>query len=233
MAEEHMIKNEEMEIDLIALFHELWRHILIIILCFIVGLLGSGLVTKFLITPLYQSSAMIYILGNSTSVSGINLQLSKQLTVDYTILATSRPVVNEAIAALDGDYTYGDIVGKAAVENPSGSSILKITVTSADPQEAADIANALAEATSNSVATVMNMDKPTTMEEASVPSSPVSPNLLKNAAMGGIAGVLLACAVIVIRFLLDDTIKTEEDVRKYLDLNTLASIPKERRRKSA
>lgn len=233
MAEEHMIKNEEMEIDLIALFHELWRHILIIILCFIVGLLGSGLVTKLLITPLYQSSAMIYILGNSTSVSGINLQLSKQLTVDYTILATSRPVVNEAIAALGQDYTYGNIVGKTTVENPSGSSILKITVTSADPQEAADIANALADATSNSVATVMNMDKPTTMEEASVPSSPVSPNLLKNAAMGGIAGGLLACAVIVIRFLLDDTIKTEEDIRKYLDLNTLASIPKERKRKSA
>lgn len=233
MAEEHMMKNEEMEIDLIALFHELWRHILIIILCFIVGLLGSGLATKFLITPLYQSSAMIYILGNSTSVSGINLQLSKQLTVDYTILATSRPVVNEAIAALGDDYTYGGIVGKTTVENPSGSSILKITVTSADPQEAADIANALAEATSNSVATVMNMDKPTTMEEASVPSAPVSPNLMKNAAMGGVAAALLACAVIVIRFLLDDTIKTEEDVRKYLDLNTLASIPKERKRKSA
>lgn len=233
MTEEHKMKNEEMEIDLIALFHELWRHILIIILCFIIGLLGSGLVTKFLITPLYQSSAMIYILGNSTSVSGINLQLSKQLTVDYTILATSRPVVNEAIAALGDDYTYGGIVGKTTVENPSGSSILKITVTSSDPQEAADIANALAEATSNSVATVMNMDKPTTMEEASVPSAPVSPNLMKNVAMGGAAAALLACAVIVIRFLLDDTIKTEEDVRKYLDLNTLASIPKEKKRKSA
>lgn len=233
MTEEHKMKNEEMEIDLIALFHELWRHILIIILCFIIGLLGSGLVTKFLITPMYQSSAMIYILGNSTSVSGINLQLSKQLTVDYTILATSRPVVNEAIAALGDDYTYGGIVGKTTVENPSGSSILKITVTSSDPQEAADIANALAEATSNSVATVMNMDKPTTMEEASVPSAPVSPNLMKNVAMGGVAAALLACAVIVIRFLLDDTIKTEEDIRKYLDLNTLASIPKERKRKSA
>lgn len=233
MAEEHKTNNEEMEIDLIALFHELWRHIAVIILCFIVGLLGSGLVTKFLITPMYQSSAMIYILGNSTSVSGINLQLSKQLTVDYTILATSRPVVNEAIASLGSDYTYGGIVSKTTVENPSGSSILKITVTSEDPQEAADIANALANATSNSVATVMNMDKPTTMEEASVPTSPISPNLMKNAAMGGIGGILLACAVIVVRFLLDDTIKTEEDVRKYLDLNTLASIPKERRKKSA
>lgn len=233
MSDEQMMRNDEIEIDLLALFHELWKRVWIIILCFIIGAVGSGVVTKFLITPMYQSTSMIYILGNATNISGISLQLTQQLTVDFTILATSRPVVNQAIAEMDSDYTYDELVEMVAIENPSESSILKITATSADPQEAADIANALADATADSVANVMDMDKPTTVEEAIVSKKPASPSLIKNVAIGGILGVLLACAVITVRFIMDDTIKTEEDVRKYLDLNTLASIPKERKKKSA
>lgn len=230
MTEEQMINKDEIEIDLLALLYELWRKAVIIILCFIIGAAGSGVITKFAITPLYQSTSMIYILGNSTNISGISLQLTQQLTVDFTILATSRPVINEAIAKLDADYTYKEMVDMVAIENPSESSILKITATNEDPEEAANIANALADATANSVAEVMDMDKPTTVEEAVASKEPASPSLPKNMVIGGLVLALLACAVITVRFIMDDTIKTEEDVRKYLDLNTLAAIPKEKKK---
>ena len=36
---------------------------------------------------------------------------------------------------------------------------------------------------------------------------------------------MLSCAVIIIRSMLDDTVKTTEDVEKYFDLSTLAVIP--------
>lgn len=234
MSKEQSINRDEIEIDLLALLQELWRRAVIIVICFIIGVVGSGAITKFLITPMYQSTSMIYILGNSANISSsINLQLSKQLTVDFTILATSRPVVNQAIAELDSDLTYNQMIEKVTVENPSESSILKITATSADPQKAADIANAMADATANRVSEVMDMDKPTTVEEAVKPKNPASPNLLKNMVMGGLLAVLLVCAFFTVRFIMDDTIKTEEDVRKYLDLNTLAAIPREKRKKSA
>ena len=74
------------------------------------------------------------------------------------------------------------------------------------------------------------MDKPTTVEEAVASKEPASPSLPKNMAIGGIVLALLACAIITVRFIMDDTIKTEEDVRKYLDLNTLAAIPKEKKK---
>ena len=60
--------------------------------------------------------------------------------------------------------------------------------------------------------------------------SPSSPNVLKNTAMGALAGAVLAMAVIVIRYLMNDTIQTEDDIRKYLNLHTLAAIPMEKRR---
>ena len=66
-------------------------------------------------------------------------------------------------------------------------------------------------------------DRPTIAEEAVLPEKPASPSLPKNTAIGGILGLLLVAAIVVVRFLLDDTIKTEEDVQKYLQLNTLAA----------
>ena len=71
------------------------------------------------------------------------------------------------------------------------------------------------------------------MEEAEKPNYPVSPNVKKNMIMGGLIGAVLAVGVFTLLFLLDDTIKSEEDVRRYLQLNTLASIPKEKKRRRA
>lgn len=223
--------DDELEIDLGELVYVLFKKIWVIILCFGIGLVLAAGGTKLFITPMYQSSAMIYILGNATNISGINLQLTQQLTVDFEILATSRPVVNKAIALLDKDYTYDQVIDMVTIENPTESSILKITAESPDPEEAAALADAMASATASQVADVMDMDEPTTVEEATVPTRPSSPNLLKNSALGALAGAFLAAAYITIRFIMNDTIKTAEDARKYLNVNTLAAIPKEKKLK--
>ena len=79
---------------------------------------------------------------------------------------------------------------------------------------------------------MMNTDKPNTVEKAIVPKLPSSPNVPKNTMMGGLLGAVAVAAVIILLYLLDDTIKNEEDVRKYLQVNTLAAIPLEKKRKA-
>lgn len=111
------------------------------------------------------------------------------------------------------------------VENPADTSILKMIATNPDPKLARDIANELADATARQVSSVMVTDKPSTVEEAVTPKEPASPNTLKNTAIGAVLFAFLAAAFLVITHLMDDTIKTEEDVRKYLNLNTLAAVP--------
>ena len=93
------------------------------------------------------------------------------------------------------------------------------------------MANAVAE----NIASVMATDKPSIAEKAVTPGAPSSPNFMKNIAMGGIVGAALAVGLIVLGYMMDDTIKTEEDVRKYLQINTLASVSleKKRRKKSS
>lgn len=235
---EEQMKNDEMEIDLVELFHVLMKKAWIIAICLLVGALIMGGYTKLFITPQYQATSTIYVLGNSVSMSGVDLTLSKQLTADFTVLAKSRPVMNKIDQKLKADYGYrdleysvGELQNMITAENPSGTSLMRMTATNADPQLAADIANAAAEAVAERISEVMVIDKPSSVEEAEKPAYPISPNLKKNIVLGGILGAGLAIAVFVILFLMDDTIKTEEDVKKYLHMSTLASISKEKTRR--
>ena len=151
--------------------------------------------------------------------------MGSQLTKDFAILATSRPVVNNVIDGLELEYSYEEMVGKVTVENPADTRYLKITVEDSDPELAAEMANEFADATADGVAESMSTDRPSIVERAVVSKAPSSPSLGKNTVIGGVVAALLVMAVIVIRYLLDDTIKTEEDVTKYLGLNTLAALP--------
>lgn len=213
-------------IDLLELLHVLLKKAWLIVLCGVIGGVLAGGYTKLFITPQYQASSMIYVLGKTTSVAeGINLQLSKQLTVDFTILAKSRPVITEVIDSLNLDMDYENLVQIVNVENPDNSSILKISVTSPDPEFAKDVSNKLAEETAEQIAEVMVTDKPSTVEKAVKPVYPISPNLMRNVAKGAILGMVLIVVLLCFMFIMDDTIKSEDDMRKYLGINVLAVIP--------
>ena len=219
----------EDEINLSELFFVLKRRLWIIILCFVIG---AGLAfgyTKFFVQPLYKSSSMIYIFSKTTTVtSAIDLQMGKQLTVDFEILGKSRPVLERVISNLELDTDYESLLRTIEVTNPSDSRIIKITVTNSDPQLACDIANALAGTLASRVAEVIDTDKPSSVEDAVPAIRPSSPSKKKNTLLGGMIGGLLAVSIILIRYYSDMTVKDEDDVRKYLNLGTLASIPYEK-----
>ena len=91
----------------------------------------------------------------------------------------------------------------------------------------------MADAVAENISSVMATDKPSIAERAVTPKAPSSPNLIKNTAMGALLGAVLAMGVIIMLYLMDDTIKTEDDVRKYLQMNTLAAFPLEKKRKKS
>lgn len=220
------IKDDEIEIDLMELFHVLVKNAWALILCLVLGAAVAFGGTKLFITPQYEATSMIYILSKSTSISSyLDVQLGQQLTVDFETLATTRTVVETVINELELDTTYEQLSNDITVENPSGTQILKIKVQNPDPVLAKDISNAMSEATANRIAEVMMTDKPTIADVAVTPEYPVSPSTAKNTVIGGILGLLAAAAFISIRALMDDTIVDKDDVTKYLGLTTLASIP--------
>lgn len=88
-----------------------------------------------MVTPQYTATSMIYILGQTTSISSIDeLQLSSALTADFTIMAKSRAVINGVIKEMDLNMTYDQLKNSVNITNPSDSHILQIEVTNPDPK---------------------------------------------------------------------------------------------------
>lgn len=229
---EKQIHQNEDVIDLLDLGRALLRRWWAIALCLVIGAVAAFGGTKLLITPQYTATSMIYILSESTSITSMaDIQIGDSLAQDFMIIGKSRPVVEKVIKQLDLNASYEAVASTILFENPADSHILKISVTNPDPKLAADISNAVAEVTRAQIADVMGTDEPNTLEEAIVPVSPSSPNTMKNTMMGALLGAVLAAGLIIVLYLMDDTIKDEDDVKKYLQMNTLAALPMEKRRK--
>ena len=221
------VQNDEVEIDIGHILSILWEKILLIIATGIIVGLAGFLVSKFLITPKYESETKLYVLNraNDSATTLSDVQLSTQLTKDYQILVTSAPVMNQVIKELGLNMKASELASTIAVDTPSDSRVLQITVTSEDPQRAKDIADKVAQVSSKKICDIMKIEQVNVIEEGSLSEEPAVDTVQKWTLIGLALGIVLSCAVIIIRSMLDDTVKTTEDVEKYFDLSTLAVIP--------
>ena len=231
MANQEIQQIEEQEIDLLEVFHVLWRKAWILILALVVGISVSGVGTYFLITPQYTATSIIYILSKTTSITSLaDLQIGSQMAADFQIIATTREVLEPVREQYDLGHVYEDyedFVENVEVTNPTNSHMLQIAVTHPDAYTSAQLSNAIAEQLKLQIAEVMSTDTPSTVEQAVVPEEPSSPNMLINCAVGGLLCLVVAAGVILAGHFMDDTVKDADDVTKYLGLNTLAAIPLE------
>lgn len=219
-------ENQEVEIDLLELFYHILDHWKPVALCLMLGALLVGGYTKLLMKPTYEATAKMYVLSSSDSVVNLSdLQLGSYLATDYIEVFKTHEVTGMVADSLGLPYTYDEMQRMLNITNPSGTRILNITITSQDPAEAAGMANKFMEVASQYVADVMITDKPTELSVTLVPEKPVGPSTVKNALLGGLAGLVLACGVLVVRFLMDDKVKSAEDITKATGLPILAEVP--------
>lgn len=220
--------NDTIEVDLLEIINILWSRFWIIVGAGLLAAVIGFVVSKFVLTPIYESTTKIYILNKSenTTVTYSDVQMGTQLTKDYAELINSRYVLETVIEQLSlSEIEYKELLKKVSVNTPTDTRIVSITVTDTDPQQAQDIANCIREVAGAHIQNVMDIDAVNVVEEANFPTIKAGPSVIKWTAAGGVLGAFLVCAVILIHFLLDDTIKSSEDVEKYLGLSTLALIP--------
>lgn len=216
----------EVEIDLLEIATVIWRKFFLVIIGLVVGAAAAYAVVSYAMTPKYKATATIYIFSKTTSITSLaDLQIGSQLTEDFQIIAKTRDVVNGVIMDLNLDTTYESLAGRITVSNPASSHMLKITVEDTDPVRAANISNTLADRLRGQISEIMNTDKPSMVESASVPKGQSSPSVMRDTVIGAMLGALLVIVVLVIRHLTDDTIKISDDVHKYLGLDVLAEFP--------
>lgn len=226
--ENHRENNNEIEFDLLEIVHILFSRFWIIICAGFVTALLCFAISAYVLAPVYESTTKIYILNktDNTTVTYTDVQMGTQLTKDYAELINSRYVLEKVIEQLSlEDMEYEDLMHEVSVNTPVDTRIVSITVEHTNPELAMRIANCIREVAGEHIQNVMDIEAVNVVEKANMPMEKSGPSVVKWTMIGGIAGAFLACAVILIIFLLDDTIKCSEDVEKYLGLSTLALIP--------
>lgn len=219
-------KAFEEELDLTRLFYALIKRVWLILIVAVVGACGAAGYTHFRIAPTYTSTSSMVVLTKETTLTSLaDLQLGSQLTKDYTVLITSRPVLETVIDNLGIEMSYKTLKQQISIQNPEDTRILYISVTTNDAKQAKAIVDELASVSALFIGDTLEITPPKIIEEGEVAAVKTGPNLTKNTILGFLGGMVLICAIIIVLELLNDSIRTEEDVEKYLGIPVLAVVP--------
>ena len=225
-----MVSNEDLqedEINLGKIFSMLLDHIQYIILCFLIGALlfsGYAYLRK---PPTYESTAKLYAVSASDDavINVADLNIGQALTKDYEELIYSYPVMEEVIDKLHLDMTASQMSKMIEIENPEDTRVLRITTTAKDPKLAQKITNTLLDSLRTYLPKAMSTSKPNIVQRGKYQPDRVGPNYLKYLLLGGALFAGIYIIILVIRFLLDDTLKTAEDIENEFGFAPLTVIP--------
>ena len=232
MNEKIFQENNEIELDLGRLFRAIldraWMVAIVSVLCAVLTLVG----TIFFVTPLYEAAAKFYVNNSSLSVGDASLSISsgdlstsRNLVDSYIVILKTRETLNDVIDYAGVDRTYRDVKDMISASSVNETEIFQVTVTSPDPSEAEEIANAIAYILPKRIGTIIDGTSAKVVEAAVVPSSPSSPSHTKNTLIGFVLGFAATVGLIVLREIFDTTIRSEEDVIQTCKHPILASVP--------
>lgn len=225
--------NEYIKIDLMkimeGLVHRLWAIILAMVVC------GGALFSyaTFCITPMYESSVLMYVNNSSFSVGATSFSISsseisaaKSLVDTYLVILKTRSTLNDVIRQGALDISYERLCRMISAESVNDTEVFSVTVTNADPQLAEHIANTIAQILPTKIADIVEGSSVRIVDYAVVPSEKVSPSIQKYAMVGMIGGLLISCAIIIIKEIMDDQIRSVNYLlENYEDIPLLTVVP--------
>lgn len=221
--------TDEIDINFFKLFHILLSKLHIILLCgLLFGLLAYGAV-YLLITPKYMASTMLYVNNastkeNTTTITQSDLYASSQLVNTYSAIITSESFLGQVIVDADIDLEVEELAKQLEIESVNDTEAFRVTVMNEDPKAAARIANAIADIAPTQIPTIVDGSSVKVIDYASIPTDIAKPNYRKFTLIGIMLGLCISMLVILLREIMDTTIKSESDLEEW-NLPTLGVVP--------
>lgn len=220
------------EVSMREYFLILGKRIWTIVLITAISIAVSGVLSYFVLEPQYQTFTTLMV-GKPKEYQNYDQKLdynevllNQKLVTTYGELVKSRVVTDEVINNLGLDLSYKDFAEKVSVNLVKDTEIIKIEVTDTDPKLAAAIANETAQVFMKHVKNIMMVENIQVIDEARVPEIPVKPRPKMNMAIAGVLGLMISVFLVFLLEYLDNTIKTPEDIERYLGLPVIGTIPK-------
>ena len=224
------------EINIKDLFKFFLSKIKIVILVTLVVVLCGAVYSLFFQEPLYEATTTLVLTGttqatgmNNQTIEGVtitqnDLNLNSKLVATYREIIKSKSVLKDVIATLDLDYTVSSLQDSISVSTVSDTEMISLTVKSINAEEAAEIANELADKFSEQIKEIYNIENISIIDKAEVQNSPVNVNITKQIIIYALIGLILSFAIIFIMFYFDTTLKDAAQIEK-MGLTVLTSIP--------
>lgn len=220
----------EETISLKDLFATLRKRLNLIIVITILAVMISGIVSYFFLTPIYQVSTQLLVnqaKNEETAYNYSEVQTNLQLINTYNVIIKSPAILDIVKEELDLDMSTNALNSKITVSSKQDSQVVNIDVQDENPQTALAIANKVADVFQREIVNIMNVDNVTILAKAEADGnlSPVKPQPLLNVAIGLVIGLMAGIGLAFLLEYLDNTIKSEQDVDKYLNIPVLGVIP--------
>jgi capsular exopolysaccharide synthesis family protein len=233
---------QEFEFKLIDVLDVLRKYYLIIIGCATVFTAISFIFNYYVFAKVYGASTTLYVwksageaTANNSSTAYRDIVFYDRLINDYKQLIESKRVkrtVNELLMVKSSIYqTFKQEKDKKSipytiiVSLKRNTRMIKISAQSPSPELACMAANSTAAIFIDTVKSMMQMDNIKILDVAEVPRFAIKPNKIRNVFIGFILGVCAGFGIGFILKLLDNTIKTPEEVTAHFKLPMLGMVP--------
>jgi capsular polysaccharide biosynthesis protein len=217
--------EQEIELrELLSIIAKRWK---VIFLLFVLAVAGSAVFSHYVAVPVYQASTTL-LMGKSDNGSRIVIQdveLNRQLAKTYGQIVKSSTVANAVIAELKLDMSVGELKNKITVAQVAGTDIISISVKDHSPARSAFLANEVARVFIRQLNKILNVDNVSVIDIAVTPAGPIYPRPMFNMAIASVLSLMLGFFIVFMLEYLDNTIKTPQDVEKYLGLPLLGTLP--------
>ncbi len=216
--------EQEIEIrEIIAIVLKRWW---IILTLFILAVATSGIVSFFVLTPVYESYTDLFVgrPTEGTQVIMADIQLNRSLAKTYADIAKSTTVAQDSINDLNLDLTPNQLKSKISVET-GDTEIIRIKVQDKSPEHAAFLANGVARIFMRNVSEIMRIENVSIIDPALTSTSPIKPRPMLNIAIAGVLALMVGFFLVFMLEYLDNTIKTPMDIERNLEITLLGTVP--------
>lgn len=223
--------EEEITLDLRELIGILRKRLKLIISITLIATLISGIVSFLIIKPTYEATLSVFIGKtsdiNETSISydSSDIAMYQKLVKTYAKIATSSDVAEKAAVELKSDLTAKQIQGMIKVTPQQDTQIMDIKVQSKSPEEAKKVAEKVTTLFIDKAKIIIPNGNVQILDKVKVPQSPVKPNKKLNVAIAFFLGLMVSVGIVFVLEYMDNTIKSQEDLEKYLEIPVLGMIP--------
>lgn len=223
-----MNEMEEQVISLSEIFEALKKRWIMIVAITLAATLVSGILSFFVIDPVYETSTKVFIGKEESDDAAYNssdINMYQQLLQTYAQAIKTKDLSSRALKGLDYDLEASDVLEALTVTPIASTQILEIKYKSKEPKEAMDV---LKNVTNEFIVTAKELvpnGNVRVIEEVELPKNPVSPNKKMNIAIAFLLGLMVSVGLVFLLEYLDNTYKNKDQLEKELDIPVLGTIP--------